>query len=197
MAVALHIVGSLSRARCLCPLACPSPWFVLFRGVSVRFGSGGFFCFVSGCACFVCLGRVTLPFCLPLSLVDCSTATAAATRSARRPAKTCRCPVHKTSLYSQAMMSGLQLSLSGCVHLPSPSPEPHGTALARVGSHALLEGSPRILGSRGSFDPKSFVRGRKIDPPGSTGRVFDFRCASCGRGHRCRGGVEKGSRVHP
>ncbi len=45
-------------------------------------------------------------------------------------------------------------------------------------------------GSSGSqvsdpFEAKSFVRGRKIGPPGAPGKVFDFKCASCGHARHC------------
>ncbi len=47
------------------------------------------------------------------------------------------------------------------------------------------EGSLWILGLGASLEAKSFVRGTKIDPPGAQRRVFDLKCASCGRDRRC------------
>ncbi len=37
----------------------------------------------------------------------------------------------------------------------------------------------------GTLEAKSFVRGRKIDPPGAPGRVFELKCTSCGHVLRC------------
>ncbi len=45
--------------------------------------------------------------------------------------------------------------------------------------------SPLDLRFRGPLEAKSFVRGRKNDPPGAPGRVFDLKCASCGHVRRC------------
>ena len=44
---------------------------------------------------------------------------------------------------------------------------------------------PLDLRFRGPLEAESFVRGRKIDPPGAPGRVFDLKCASCGHVRRC------------
>ncbi len=44
---------------------------------------------------------------------------------------------------------------------------------------------PLDLRFRGPLEAKSFVRGRKIDPPGAPGRVFDLKCASCGHVRPC------------
>jgi hypothetical protein len=44
---------------------------------------------------------------------------------------------------------------------------------------------PLDLRFRGPLEAKSFVRGRKFDPPGAPGRVFDLKCASCGHVRRC------------
>ncbi len=46
-------------------------------------------------------------------------------------------------------------------------------------------GRPLDLRFRGPLKAKSFVRVRKIDPPGAPGRVFDLNCASCGHVRRC------------
>ena len=46
---------------------------------------------------------------------------------------------------------------------------------------------PLDLGFRGPSEAKSFVRGRKIEPPGAPGRVFDLKCASCGHVRSERG----------
>ena len=47
---------------------------------------------------------------------------------------------------------------------------------------------PLDLRFRGPLEAKSFVRGRKIDPPGASGRVLDLKCASCGHVRRCISG---------
>ena len=51
---------------------------------------------------------------------------------------------------------------------------------------------PLDLGFRGPSEAKSFVRGRKIEPPGAPGRVFDLKCASCGHVRRCSSHKHKG-----
>ncbi len=49
----------------------------------------------------------------------------------------------------------------------------------------LGERVPPDLRFRGPLEAISFVRGRKIDPPGAPGRVFDLKCRSCGYVRRC------------
>ena len=46
---------------------------------------------------------------------------------------------------------------------------------------------PLDLRFRGPLEAKSFVRGRKIEPPGALGRVSDLKYRSCGYVRRCRG----------
>jgi hypothetical protein len=54
-----------------------------------------------------------------------------------------------------------------------------------IRSNRAREGFLRILGFRCHSKAKSFVRGRKIDPPEAPGRVFDFQGRSCGCDRRC------------
>ncbi len=50
---------------------------------------------------------------------------------------------------------------------------------------------PLDLRFRGPLEAKSFVRGRKIEPPGAPGKVFDLQCASCGHVRRCTRAQER------
>jgi hypothetical protein len=60
----------------------------------------------------------------------------------------------------------------------------HYSGLPHTSFHVCFGAVPRILRSRGPFEAKFFVQGPQIDLPGAPGRIFDLKCAACGRGRR-------------